>query len=214
LVYDRNDEIISVTRSEERLSAIKESSVFLAAWEGVPPGAYRCRVVLRDLETGAAAVGGTTISIPEASPGIRILPPLFLCPAQNARYISQGVPRGMAKNTGIGAISATLGYDPARFIPYLETKFAKGSEIWAVVLCASPEGSGEKIKLSAKLLDKATLDEIPIELNVLGSTQRNGVAVYFVRFSIPEVEPDEYRFGIIAEGVGQPYAFVKDIIIE
>jgi len=214
LVYDRNDEIISVTRSEERLSAIKENSVFLAAWESVPPGAYRCRIVIRDLETGAAAVGGTTISIPEISPDIRLLQPLFLRSAQNARYISQGAPRGMGKNAGMGAVSTTLGYDPALYVPSLESKFAKGSENWAVVPCACPEGSKGKIKLTAKLLDKATLDEIPVALSVLGITERNGVAVYFVRFAIPEVEPDEYRFGIIAEGVGQPFAFVEDVIIE
>ena len=214
LVYDRNDEVVASTRSEERLSAIKENAVFLAAWESVPPGAYRCRIVVRDVETGAAAVGGTTFSMPDAASAVRLLPPLFLRPERGARYVSHGTPRGMAKNIGTGAISAMLAFDPAQYAPYLETKLTKGSEVWAAIPCAGPEDFGRSIKLTAKLLDKLTGNERPLSLTVLDKAERNDVCVFFVQLAIPEVEPDEYRFIITAEGVGPPSAIVKDVIIE
>jgi len=214
LVYDRNDELVANTRSEERLLAIKENAGFLAAWESVPPGAYRCRIVVRDVETGAAAVGSATVSMPDTASAIRLLPLLFLRPERGARYIRQGTPRGMAKNIGTGAISATLAFDPDKYVPYFETKLIRGSEVWAAVPCAGPEGFGRNIQLTAKFLDKLTRNEIPVSLSVLDKAERNGAVVFFVRLAIPEVEPGEYRFIILAEGVGQPSAIVKDVIIE
>jgi len=214
LVYDRNDEVVTVTRSEERLAALKENAVFLAAWESVPPGAYRCRIVVRDLETGAAAVGGATVSMPDAASAVRLLPPLFLRSERNARYVTQGTPRGLAKNIGIGAISATLAFDPALYTPYLEAKLMKGSEAWAAIPCVGPEGFQGNIKLAAKLLDNLNGNEIPLSLDGVGKTERNGVCVFFVRIVIPEVEPDVYRFIITAKGVGLPSVIVKDVIIE
>jgi hypothetical protein len=152
--------------------------------------------------------------MPDTASAIRLLPLLFLRPERGARYIRQGTPRGMAKNIGTGAISATLAFDPAKYVPYFETKLIRGSEVWAAVSCAGPEGFGRNIQLTAKFLDKLTRNEIPVSLSVLDKAERNGAVVFFVRLAIPEVEPGEYRFIILAEGVGQPSAIVKDVIIE
>lgn len=215
LVYGRNDEVVAMTRSEQKPAAIREDAAFLAAWADVPPGIYRCRIVVRDLETGAAAVGSSTVAVPESTSELNLLPPLFLRPERGARYVSQGAPRGAAKNAGSEALAAAFAFDPAQYAPYLETKLGKGTEVWVVVPCAGPEGFAEDIKLSARLLDKLTGDEIPLSLTVIAKVERKCVGVFFVRLDIPQVEPDEYRLLLKAEGKeGALSVLAKDVIIE
>jgi hypothetical protein len=215
LVYDQKDEIIARTRSEQRPVETKEEAIFLAAWEAIPPGVYRCRVVVRDLETGAAAVGGTTVGVEEAASELCLFPPLFVQPDRGAHYICQGGPRGAAKKAGPEALAAVLSFDPAQHAPDLEMKLQRGSKAWIVIPCAGPEGFGEGLKLTARLVDQLTRAEIPLSLTVLRKTERKSIEVFFADFDIPEVEPDEYRLIIIAEGKnGHVSTIAKDLIIE
>jgi len=214
LVYDKNDEIVARTRSEERLATTKEDAAYLAAWQSVPPGSYRCRVVVRDLDTGAAAVGTASISIPEAAPAVRIMPPLFLKPGRGGRYLYQGAPKGAGKSAGEGALSTDLLFDASQYVPYFEAKLGKGTEAWAVIPCEGPEGLGESLKLSARLLDKLNGNEIALPLAVVRKIEKKGVGIFLVRLEIPDVEPDEYGLVITAEGLGLPSSIAKDFIIE
>jgi VWFA-related protein len=215
LVYDRNDEVVAMTRSEERPAGIKEEAAYLAAWETVPPGTYRCRIAVRDLETGAAAVGAASIAVPEAAPVFRLRPPLFLRPERAARYINQGTSPSSAKKAGRDDLAKAFVFDPVQYSPNFDARLAKKSEIWAVVPSEGPEGFGEGLRLTARLLDKLDGDEIPVSLTVVGKTEKHGIVVFFVRLEIPEVEPDEYGLIITAEGKdGRTSTLAKDFIIE
>ena len=58
-------------------------------------------------------------------------------------------------------------------------------------------------------------DEIHLSLTIVGKIERKGLSFHFVRMVIPEVEPDEYRLLITAEGRdGKASMIAKDFIIE
>jgi VWFA-related protein len=206
LVYDRNDAIAASVREEWRIAAATPGTEFtyLNARMTVPPGAYRCRVVVRDLETGSAAVGGAAVVVPAPVEGIRLFPPLFLLPEKGAGSLVLGKPR-----------SAGDLFDPAQYAPHLEAAFGAGTTTWAAIRCFVPAGAAGEIVLSASLFDAQTGEEIKVPLEATAKGREGDLFSWFVRFDIPDLEPDTYRLTIQAAGPdGKVSRLTRDIEID
>ena len=80
LVFNAIDEIVAEERTEAVLPG-DGTTLRLASSLSAPPGTAKCRIVIRDLETGRAAVGGTDMVVPgPEETKSRLLPPLLLRP--------------------------------------------------------------------------------------------------------------------------------------
>ena len=201
LAFNQADEIVEMKRTEENFTGLKQQYAHLLSILSVPPGSYKCRIVLRDLETGQAAVAGVSATVPgPIATGIKLLPPLLVRPDRGALYFkAHGPSAGTDKKAITPDMKSLLAYDTAQYAPYLERTLYRESEAWAVIRCAVPEGSLPKLKLTAFLFDKLTREKIPMALTILEENSDRGTRAFFVRLAVPNVEPDDYTLFIVAE---------------
>jgi len=215
LVFNAADDIVDLRRTESDFTVIKRNKTFHLSLLSVPPGNYKCRVVMRNLETGRAAVAGATAVVPERKPEeILLFPPLFLAPEKGAFYIGENAAKRPAGKGGSDLLAKAFLFDPAQYAPFLETTLKGGTETWVSVRCAVPKGLTGDIRLSASFLDAQTGEEIPVPLTVIAKNDSGGVKTYFVRLEIPAVKPDTYRFSLLAEGPsGMSSRLVRSFVI-
>jgi len=198
LVFSAADDIVAMSRSEENFTSQGEKTAYLVTLHSVPPGrAYKCRVVVRDLETGRAAVAAAQSVFIAPSRGIQLYPPLFFIPERGARYIPAESAKSSKRERAI-PLSRVFPLDSGQYAPHIEKRVRRDSEIWAGIRCRA-DGPAPKIKLTAFLVDKITAEQIPIPLEVVAERSDGGEVAFFVHLRIPQVEPDEYRFVLGAE---------------
>jgi VWFA-related protein len=216
LVFDAADEIVELWRNEEDLTRVGPAGVALLSVVGVAPGAYRFRVVIRNLETGAAARAGVTAVVPEAKPsGIALLPPVLWKADRGASYLKAFTPKA-AKKAPRPPLAAVLGADPRLYVPCLERTLACPSEVWASIRCLFAEIAAPRLELSASLEDIEFGGFVAVPLEVLFEKDEAGGKEYFLRLEIPEVEPGSYRLTLRVDErtSGASSAIANDFEIE
>jgi hypothetical protein len=67
LIFDENDNVVELEREELDFSKQSAKEFHYTSQLSVPPGRYKCRVVIRNLETGRGAVGASSVEIPDSS---------------------------------------------------------------------------------------------------------------------------------------------------
>jgi hypothetical protein len=217
LIFNGADDIVDLRRTEADLTSIGQKNAYLFSILSVAPGNYKCRVVLRNLETGRAAVAGATAVVPERKANELLLyPPLLLVPERGTVYIGEIAAKGSSNKGGSALFAKAFLFDPAQFAPYLEKSLKRNTEIWAAVRCAAENGDGANLKLSAFLLDSITGKEIPVPLAVIAEKDERGEKALFIRLQIPEVEPDTYALHLVAENAasGASSRIATNFIIE
>ena len=131
LVFNGLDEIVDSQRVQIDLASGQSdrNGRFLFTSLSAGPGTYKCRVVLRNLETGQAAVAGVSAVVPEGTADKLILFPPLLA--------SEGGATILVGRNGDQAAQAFL-LDPKKYTPYLGSELEAGSSIGAVIRCFSP----------------------------------------------------------------------------
>jgi VWFA-related protein len=216
LAFNSADEIIDSRRTVEDIGLRKDKSAVLASFLSAPPGRVKCRVVVRDLETGKAAVAGTSLTIPgPADLDVRMEPPLFLRPEKGKFMLKEPAsgqwPPGLQHRTPAEAFF----FDPAQYLPDYSTTLIAASEILAVVSCTGPTDSLGAIKITLTLFDPFKNEAQPIPLVLVQERSSDGARIFFLRFKLPDAEPDDYRLIFTAEGSHGPLSqIVRDFAIE
>jgi VWFA-related protein len=217
LLFDGADAIVAEERSEEDLGGIPDAFAGFAASFPAPEGRTRCRIVVRDLETGTAAVAGETWVPPAAgSAGFALTPPLLLKPDRGAALLKIHPLKLGGNRPAADAMSALLGFDARQYAPFFGRTLAAESEILAVLPCLGEAAGRAKPKISAFLKDKLTFADLPVGLAVLSEKPIFGGRIYLVRMALPSVEPDEYTLRLIAEDPesGAASEVARDYLIE
>lgn len=65
LIFDEEDTIVEFMREDVDFSDLPGKEFVHTSLLTVPPGAYKCRVVIRNLETGRGAIGVSSVYIPQ-----------------------------------------------------------------------------------------------------------------------------------------------------
>jgi VWFA-related protein len=201
LAFNPADEITAEKRLVADFRRLTGGAASVFADLVVPRGKYRCRIVLRNLETGTAAVAGATAMVPEPlASGILILIPMFLLPERGAVVLRPEPPprKPPFKTPRIPDPPGPL-FDPAQYRPFTGTVLRSGTELAAEVHVAASEGAGAGIRIEAFLVDHLNQERIPLATTVLARRDEVGAASFFIRISIPDIEPDVYALVITAE---------------
>jgi len=217
LLFDRGDNIVAEERSEEDLGKTPDEFAYFAAALHGPEGRLRCRIVVRDLETGAAAVAGETWNqLAAETKGPVLTPPLLLKPDRGPALLKLHPLRLGGSRPAADGVSALLGYDARQYAPDFGGTLAAGSEVQAVVSCLGANAGRANWKLRAALKDRLTYEDIPVGLAVISEAPIFGGRRFLVRLTLPSVETDEYALRLIVEdpATGATTEIARDFLIK
>jgi hypothetical protein len=171
--------------------------------------------VVRDLESGKAAVAGVATIVPgTAETEVRILPPLLLRP-ERGKFVFKEAKPAKTKGAALPTPAETFLVDPAQYVPDFSTTLKNRSEVLAVVSCTGPRDALAGVKIALILLDKFKNETRDIPLSLTVEKKSSGARIFFVRFQIPDLEPDEYSLIFSAASPEGPLSrIVRDFTIE
>jgi hypothetical protein len=198
LVFDGRQDLVALTREEAELSEDGQADVITVGACALKPGRYDCRVVARDLESGAAAVASGKVELagPQAE-GVRVFSPLLLRPGVPSTYLESL--EGKAEAGFEAKARGAYDFDRSRFRPILGEGIPAGTEDLAVVVPFTLRGIlARRIDFEAKLVDPASGKATIVAMTSLSKPRVGTTESLFIEFSLLGVPPGSYEFVVSA----------------
>jgi len=202
LIIDRENSIVDSSQGEIDLSSIPHKTIYHYAVSSIPPGEYRCFLVIRNLKTGMGAVASSSVNIPESlESGIRLYPPLLLVPEKEAFYLK--ITKSSKEKTegeypSLASIYPFLSNKNSPLLYELEQKI---SRLFCIVLCSVLEIQEPEVNLTADLVDQVSGDKIPLALSIISSEGKEEIDILLIEFQLPELQSGNYILEITAEEI-------------
>jgi VWFA-related protein len=154
VIFDGRNDIVSFQKSQASLSDYRESDVLITSGAELKTGSYKCRVIVRNLETGMTALASAMVDVSGDEPaGPALRPPLLLLRDLPPVYVStEPAPRRDAP-----AWKELYLFDQARFAPVIGQVSHRVSRIYAVVPYFFPGPGGVEPSWTARLLSSSSL---------------------------------------------------------
>jgi hypothetical protein len=220
LVFDENRTIADSKRVEMDWAKVKGEEIFQYSVAALAPGRYDCRVVIRNMDNGKAAVGACALEIPLAPvaspaappaavaivPGaaasekakLSVFPPLLLVSGRKAQYLN------ISGQDKVGAVKEV---SLAEIFPFPAQEFAplvggleQGVEaVCGAVRCAFAGTQAPELEFSAWLVPDGSNQKIDLTAEPLGEASQAGAKVYLLNFELPELQPGRYTLHLLAK---------------
>jgi VWFA-related protein len=196
LGFDERDNLADLERVRVDLTKCLERELLFSAGATLAPGDYKFRLVVRDLETGASAVGSTAVHVAgRAASGLALHSPLLLTPGGRTAYL-EIVSSGRA---GLPAWKDIYAFDRGRYCPVVGA-VPRGTPAVLTVVPYSVAGLVEPaVELSAYLIDAASGERLPVSFYLQSRSRQGTSEVQLLEFSLAGVPPGTYRLYIHAE---------------
>jgi hypothetical protein len=202
VLFDAMDQIVDLKRTELDLTSdvLGAKSAFLYSALSAPAGRYKGRVVLRNAQTGRAAVAGSIVVVPVRESGKTLFfPPLFVIQGTEPLYLggSSGQVGQQQKPSLQEQIAGAFLFDAKAFSPWFGGSLKSHSSLFASLHCATADGGSPDLALTATLTDESAGTESPIPLTIMAQREGKGVKTYFVKLDLPEVEWGAYVLALV-----------------
>jgi VWFA-related protein len=230
LVFDDENKLVWSRRAEVNRKSLEEPVYVPFALTPLPPGPYKCRLVLRNLDTGRAAVGAADIEVPAVSPDrLTLSAPMILVPGRPAFFLE--VPGNGPKETDKagGALAVVFPGTGGRAAPVVDTIERGITRLTVVARYSVPASRSGAPAFRAMLLDPSSGVRTPLPLEVV--EVRNGkplplkpktpsgeeirVDTLVAGLRLPDLAPGSYTLLLEADdaGSGRTFATGRDITI-
>lgn len=199
LVLDQNKVIVDGKRFEIDWKSMRGEKVYQYAAVALAPGQYDCRVIIRNLEDGRAAVGSCSVEVagPRAE-GPTLFPPLFLVRGPEAQYLNVTTPAKGDPAAGV-SISAIFPFPPKEYVPLVGSLEQGQDLLGAAVRCVWKGNRSGEMELSAWLSPEGSDERTQVEMTIVNSASRDEADFYILEFELPGLLPGRYRLEIVAE---------------
>jgi VWFA-related protein len=196
LGFDGRDNLADLERARFDLTQCPGSEFLFSAGTALAPGDYKFRLVVRDLETGASAVGSTAVRVAgRAASGLALHSPLLLTPGSRTAYL-EIVSSGRA---GLPAWKDIYAFDRGRYCPVVGPVPRDTPAVLAVVPYSVAGLEEPAVELSAYLIDAASGGRLPVSFYLQSRSRQGTSEVQLLEFSLARVPPGAYRLYIHAE---------------
>ena len=198
IAFDQDNNIAASSDKEVDLSKMPRDTLYPWAVLALPPGEYKCRLVIRNLNTGKGAVGASPVMISESEDqGITLYPSLLLIPGEKISYFELPQKR---KEAGEEAVLYEIYPSLSEnYIPLLEEIPRETSKVLAAVRCSTLNISSPEINLSAYLVDPITMDQVILSHSLLSTEIKDDMKIFLLEIQLPELRTGEYTLEISAE---------------
>jgi VWFA-related protein len=188
IIFDDDDNIIKIESDKKDFTELPGGNVYYSSLVSVDPGEYKCRLVIRNLETGKGAVASLAVEVTERPDyGLLLGAPLLLKPEEGPFYLEEP--------------SGVYNYDTSRYSPLMEELDQGANRIFAVVRCSFFDIRQPDIKLSADLFLHLveTEERIPVTLSILNQHREDDTVIFFIELQTEELQSGEYTLNLSAE---------------
>ena len=196
VAFDERGNLAGLQRTRCDLTRNPGREFLFSAGLAVAPGDYTCRLVVRDLDTGASAVGSAAVKVgARAATGLTLHSPLILIPEGRDVYLETA---GKAK-AGSSGWQDIYAFDRVRYGPLVGSVPRETPGLLAVVPYSVAGLADPQVILSAYLINAGSGDREP-GLFYLQSRSRVGTSeVQVLEFSLGQVPPGPYHLYVLAE---------------
>ncbi len=199
LVFDEKENLADFVRTRMDRSPYKEKDILYLAGATLPPGSYSCRIVIRDLDTGAGAVASGAAFIPTvAQTGIRLQTPLVLIPGNRFAYLHAVSPKSGNAKSWI----ALYPYDQISYSPLMDGFPAGSSKLFIVAPCLINGPVPADIAYEATLISSSSGAKIRIPVSVLNKKQTGNVESAFLEAAMMNIPAGKYVLYVYAKDAG------------
>ena len=189
IAFDERENIAQMGRKKIDFSKLPEGSLYFCSFLSLAPGKYKCRLVIRNLESALGAVASSSVSVDDYPPSIlKLSPPLFLKEEKDAFLIP------------IGRRAVGLPFDSTRYSPIIEEVEQGTENFYAAVYCSHTGLSQPSIKFVGNLLkyQEETMATVPITVNILESKPVVNGHIYLLKFQSEKLIPGDYLLYLFA----------------
>lgn len=209
LAFDADRDVVGQARLELGRGEASRHPFLFALSVPAPPGTLECRLVMRDLATGASAVGTGRAAVPRRfEEGLRLFPPLLLVADGPAPILD--APDAASGGTG-RLLASRYAFEPDGETPLLEGVSGRGTEITALLPASLSNFAPRDVLLSAHLMNLASGERLSLPLKVSDRRQREDTVFYKLTLRLERVPPARYALYIYAEegATRQVYSFTN-----
>jgi hypothetical protein len=210
LVFDEKENLANLQRLETDLTKSLGMDVIYLSESSLQPGNYKCRLVIRDLENGQAAVASAQVNIPAPpSTGLKLHTPLLLVPGSNSLYLEPEVKKGSRAT-----------WDDA--YPYLRTRYSPligevspgTSNIFTLIPCSFPGLGSPEISMTAWLIETATGARIPISGSILDRLPNVTGESILAEISLEHIAAGRYRLYLQAtDTISKALSYTQTLLV-
>lgn len=197
LVFDGRQDLIALRRVETDLPKSEPRDVIALSRFGLGPGRYDCRVVVRDLEKGVAAVASGRAELAEPpTEGLRVFAPLLVRPANpSSIYLESSEGAAKAAETD----RSPYVFNRNRFSPILGDEVPAGSaNLAAVVPFLALRILALRVDFEANIVNAASGSAFLVAMTSVNKPMVGTTQSVALDFSLAGVPPGSYEFVVSA----------------
>jgi VWFA-related protein len=188
IIFDKEDNIVKIEKERMDFSKLPKGNVYYSNLLSIDPGDYKCRVVIRNLETGRGAVASSVAKVTEVPDySIKLFPPLLLKPEEEAFYL--------------GELPAAYAFDTSQYSPLVE-ELDRGTEhVWAMVRCSFSGIQRPSITFSANLIHYEGIagNAIPVTLSILKRHHEEEAEIFLIEIQTQKLRAGAHFLYLFAE---------------
>jgi len=190
MIFDEYNFIVDQIQEEFDMKKLSRDYRFHAYVASLIPGNYRCSVIVRNTETGRAAVGSTGIEIPEPlESGFKLYPPLFAVPEKVAIYYQfKRIKKAEGEQTALSPLYLSL----KEHSPLVQVLEKDTEKIWAIVRSFSTGIPAPTVNLGFELLQEDSESSKTLSSSVLSSQWKEGVFIQTMEIELPDLASGIY----------------------
>ena len=197
--FDEDENLADLRRAVHDLSGFRDRDVIYASGGIVKPGVYRCRVVVRNLDTGRAAVASCRVFVaPAAAAGLRLHSVLLLRPGNEPVYL-EGAGLAGRRSSDASSWASLYAFDRGLFAPAVGPIAAGTSRIFCAVPCSVGGIAEPLIGLRAFLVDMRTGKRTDLDVTLHDRVLWGDLFVQSVELALPGSGPGSYTLYLRAE---------------
>ena len=199
--FDEAENLADMRRAIHDLSGLRDRDVVYASGGLLKPGAYRCRVIARNLDTGRAAVASGRVFVPIApGPGLHLHSILLLRPGSERRLRRRrraGAPAGRRRLHVLGRPSTRSTGACSR--PRRGPIAAGTAQVFCAVPCSVGGIAEPLIGLRAFLVDMRTGARTAVPITLHDKVVWGDLFVQSVELALPDAAPGTYTLYFYAD---------------
>jgi len=208
LVLNEQDNPVDRHQTKPDPAKVRDRDIVFTSEVFLDPGNYRCRIILRDLESGDAAMAYASVTIPaKTGGGLKLFSPFLLTSFRPT--VSW---EGEAKKSGRRWMDV-YSYDPAKYSPLAGDVPPGTRSIYAIVPYAVRGSLQAPVSLRVMLIDAEKGSRIEIPLSVLARTRKEDRESQLLECGLEGIPAAKYLLYIYGEDAStQAVSYAQTIL--